>query len=105
MSSIINPTALAALRRLVEDGEYPQEIEIWRELINSGAVEYIGGTELRPTDLAHEMLNVEHIVSVATVRGRYPYRPACSCGQEFRGYAAQHAAQDVADAHAQVMQG
>ena len=96
---MLNPTALAALRRLVEDGEYPQEIEIWRELINGGAVDQIGGTELRPTDLGREMLNVEHVVSVETVPSRYPYRPACSCGQPFRGYVAQHAAQDMADAH------
>jgi len=33
------------------------------------------------------------------VAGRYPYRPVCSCGQQFRGYAARHAAETVADAH------
>ena len=42
-----------------------------------------------------------HSVTVQEVGGRYPHRPACSCGQAFRGYVAAHAAQIVADAHAE----
>lgn len=47
-------------------------------------------------------LVVTHITSVAMVGGRYPFRPVCSCGHEFRGYAAAHAAQILVDAHAHV---
>lgn len=42
---------------------------------------------------------VVHSVSVAATPGRYPYRPVCTCGEQFRGYVARHAAQAVADAH------
>lgn len=42
---------------------------------------------------------IVHFASVVVTRGRYPYLPTCMCGQEFRGYAAQHAAQTIADAH------
>lgn len=38
--------------------------------------------------------------TVVTVAGaRYPYLPTCPCGEQFRGYAAAHAATIVADAH------
>lgn len=40
-----------------------------------------------------------HSVSVVTVTGRYPYRPTCTCGHQFRGYAAKHAALVVANDH------
>ena len=33
------------------------------------------------------------------VGGRYPFRPVCSCGDAFRGYVAEHAAQTVLEAH------
>ena len=40
-----------------------------------------------------------HEAGVAVVPGRYPYRPRCSCGWEWRGYVAEHAAQLIVDAH------
>jgi hypothetical protein len=44
--------------------------------------------------------NEVHETSVTVERGRYPYRPDCTCGQEFRGYVAEHAAREIAEAHA-----
>lgn len=44
-----------------------------------------------------------HVVDVQVVRGRYPYLPVCSCGHEFRGYVAEHAARTMAEAHAEEM--
>lgn len=41
----------------------------------------------------------KHEARVEVVAGRYEFRPVCSCGQEFRGYAAEHAAQIMVDAH------
>lgn len=41
----------------------------------------------------------EHAARVDDVGGRYPYRPACTCGELFRGYVAEHAARLIADAH------
>jgi hypothetical protein len=38
--------------------------------------------------------------TITTTPGKlYPYKPICPCGQAFRGYAAEHAAQLVADEH------
>lgn len=47
---------LAALRRLAEDGDYPQDMGTRRALLESGAVDLIGGTELRPNWLAEQLL-------------------------------------------------
>lgn len=42
-----------------------------------------------------------HVVSVVWERGRYPWRAVCSCSwREAWGYAAEHAAQTMADEHA-----
>lgn len=43
---------------------------------------------------------IEHATTVSEAPGRYPFRPVCSCGQGFRGYVSEHAAQTIADAHA-----
>lgn len=40
-----------------------------------------------------------HAGRVEFVGGRYPFRPACSCGTGFRGYVAEHAAQAMLEAH------
>lgn len=41
-----------------------------------------------------------HVATVTETSGQlYPYRPVCPCGQRFRAYAAEHAAQLVADDH------
>jgi hypothetical protein len=40
-----------------------------------------------------------HQASVAEAPGRYLFRPTCSCGLVWRGYAAAHAAQIIVDAH------
>lgn len=40
-----------------------------------------------------------HQAIVAQVGGRYPFRPTCSCGLAWRGYAAEHAAQIIVNAH------
>ena len=40
-----------------------------------------------------------HVGTVEPTGGRYPYRPACTCREGFRGYAAEHAARIVIDAH------
>lgn len=40
-----------------------------------------------------------HVATVTVERGRFPFRPACSCGWSTWGYVAAHAAQGVADAH------
>lgn len=38
--------------------------------------------------------------TIITVPGaRYPHQPICACGEHFRGYVTEHAAQLVADAH------
>jgi hypothetical protein len=37
--------------------------------------------------------------SVEVVVGRYPFRPACSCGWTTWGYVADHAARILVDAH------
>lgn len=43
-----------------------------------------------------------HVAAVALTGGRYPFRPACSCGWTAPwGYVAEHAAQAVADDHAE----
>lgn len=47
------------------------------------------------------MTEQKHEVSVETVRDRYPHKPVCTCGQRFRGYAARHAAEQIAEAHRQ----
>ncbi len=44
---------------------------------------------------------MQHQTRVDVIAGRYPYRPVCSCGQAFRGYVAEHAARQVAEAHAE----
>jgi hypothetical protein len=36
---------------------------------------------------------------ITTPSARYPYTPSCDCGHQFRGYAAMHAAQLIAEAH------
>lgn len=36
---------------------------------------------------------------ITTPGTRYPHRPSCACGESFRGYVTEHAAQLVADAH------
>ncbi len=42
-----------------------------------------------------------HEPAVVVEAGRYPYRPSCSCGWVHgRGYVADHAALDLAEAHA-----
>lgn len=58
MNINLTPAARAALRSLVEDGEQPQDTVIRRELIESGAVDYVGGTELRANDLTADVINV-----------------------------------------------
>lgn len=40
-----------------------------------------------------------HDVAVALAGGRYGYVPCCSCGWVTRGYAAEHAARQVAAEH------
>jgi hypothetical protein len=44
-----------------------------------------------------------HQGAVAFAGGRYPFRPTCSCGWTHAwGYAAEHAAQSMADDHQEV---
>lgn len=40
-----------------------------------------------------------HAAAVALTGGRYPFRPTCTCGWEWRGYVSEHAAQSIIDAH------
>ena len=52
---MLNEIALEALRRLVQDGQYPDDATA-RVLLAAGVVDLVGGTELRPNDLAAELL-------------------------------------------------
>lgn len=58
MNINLTPAALAALRTLVEDGEQPQDAGVRRELIESGVVDYVGGTQLVANDLIADVINV-----------------------------------------------
>lgn len=58
MNINLTPAALAALRTLVEDGEQPQDTGVRRELIESGVVDYVGGTQLVANDLIADVINV-----------------------------------------------
>lgn len=52
-----------------------------------------------PGTAEQAVVNEECEGRVEAVAGRYPFRPVCTCGQEFRGYVAEHAAQIVIDNH------
>lgn len=68
--------------------------------------EQMADPDADPDDVAEEVIYAmqdmtpEHAGEVVyDPIARYPYKPVCSCGHSFWGYAAEHAAQSILDAH------